>query len=289
MKRFRLAVSILVLLPITFSWSEEVYCRYEAAGAIHYGRVEGEIIHQLDKAPWDGGQATGHTIPVKAVRLLHPSAPQKIFGISGSYKEAWAGGKKPFNTIRWFLKPPSAAASPDDDVILPASLDELEVETELVIVIGKRIKNAGLEEAREAIFGYTVGNDIVGCVTSYHQVNGEPLDQAETLLGPGLKIGDGFAPFGPFIHRGVDWRNRERTLKVSNSAQNKELTYRHNTSNMLFPPEKIVSDLSRVCVLEPGDIILSGTTKALSARAGDTMEVAVEGLGTLINKVKAAN
>ncbi|MFB3788833.1 MAG: fumarylacetoacetate hydrolase family protein [bacterium] len=289
MKRFRLAVLILVLLPITFSWSEEVYCRYEAAGAVHYGRVEGGVVHQLDKAPWEGGQAVGQTASMKDVRLLHPSIPQKIFGISGSYKEAWAGGKKPFNTIRWFLKPPSAAASPDEDVILPASLDELEVETELVLVIGKRVKDAGLEEAKEAIFGYTVGNDIVGCVTSYHQVNGEPLDQAETLLGPGLKIGDGFAPFGPFIHRGVDWRNRERTLKVSNPAQNKELTYQHNTSNMLFPPEKIVSDLSRVCVLEPGDIIFTGTTKSLPARAGDVMEVSVEGLGTLVNKVKAAN
>lgn len=288
MKRFLFAVLILVLLPLAFSWGEEVYCRYEAAGAVHYGKVEGESIHQLDQAPWDGGQATGRTIPVKEARLLHPSVPQKIFGISGSYKEAWAGGKKPFNTIRWFLKPPSAAASPDEDVILPASLDELEVETELVLVIGKRVKNAGLDEAKESIFGYTVGNDIVGSATSYHRVNGEPLDQPEALLGPGLKIGDGFAPFGPFIHRGVDWRNRERALKVSNPSQNKELIYKHNTSNMLFPPEKIVSDLSRVCVLEPGDIIFTGTTAALPARAGDIMEITVEGLGTLVNRVKAA-
>ncbi|MGC9328871.1 MAG: fumarylacetoacetate hydrolase family protein, partial [Candidatus Hinthialibacter sp.] len=212
MKRIVFGMLLSFCLPLLGAWSEEVFCRYQAGGEIYYGQVYGDLIHQLSGAPWNGGVDTGHTILIKQVKLLHPSEPQKIFGLSGAYKENWTNGKTPFNTIRWFLKPPSAAASPDEDVILPASVDTLLVETELVIVIGKRVKDASVEEAKKAIFGYTVGNDIVGDVTSYHRIQGEPLDQEETLLSPGLKMGDGFAPYGPFIYRGVDWKNRLRTL-----------------------------------------------------------------------------
>ncbi|MBZ0254651.1 fumarylacetoacetate hydrolase family protein, partial [bacterium] len=99
-----------------------------------------------------------------------------------------------------------------------------------------------------------------------------------------LKIGDHFATYGPFIHQGADWNNRLRTLEVI-SPNGEKLTYKHNTSNLLFPPEKIVSDLSRVCVLEPGDVIFSGTTKALPAHAGDRVIVAIEGIGELENVI----
>ncbi len=289
MKKFGVLLLVCICLPVWGAWSDqEVYCRYQAGDTIFYGRVyNGDVIHQLSAAPWDGGKETGHIIDVKSAKLLHPSEPKIIFGISGSYKEAWPEGKKPFNTIRWFLKPPTSAAASEDDIILPASLDTLLVETELVAVIGKTIRNGSLEEAKEAIFGYTAGNDIVGDVTSYHRIQKEPLDQVETLLAPGLKIGDRFAPYGPFIYRGVDWKNRNRTLRITNEKTGKNLFYEHNTSNMLFPPEKIVSDLSRVVTLNPGDIIFTGTTKALPAEDGDLMEVTVEGLGKTVNRVRS--
>lgn len=277
-------VSMFLLMVATVN--ADVYCRYESNGESHYGRVEGDSILTLSAAPWNGGEETGKKIALSEVKLLHPSEPQTILGISGSYKDFWVD-QKPFKTIRWFLKPPTSAASPGDDVVLPAALDTLLVETELVIVIGKTVKDASVQEAKEAIFGYTIGNDIVGDVTSYHQVNNEPLDQVETLLSPGLKIGDAFAPFGPFIYTDIDWNNRLRTLIVKNEETGKELLYEHNTNNLLFPPEKIVSDLSRVLTLNPGDVIFSGTTKALPAQAGDLMIVSVEGLGTIENRVKA--
>jgi len=280
---------LLPLLTIHAVYAEgaETYCRYEFNHSAHYGQVEGKQIFELDKAPWDGGAKTGKTVALDQVRLLHPSEPQVILGMAGTYKESWVG-KEPFKTVRWFYKPPRAAASPNETIIMPVSVDELLVETELVIVIGKPAKNADLQEAKQAIFGYSVGNDIVGSGTSYHRIQGEPLDQTETLLTYCLKMGDGFAPFGPFIVRGVDWKNRERTLRVYNPKTGSEETYRHNTSNMIYPPEKIVSDISRVLTLSPGDIIYSGTTKALSAKAGDMVEVSVEGLGTLVNPIAAA-
>ncbi len=287
MKRTFFTLLCLVVLSAAAGWSEEIYCRYQAEDGAHYGRVMGNSILQLCAAPWDGGIPTGHIISKSKVKFLHPSEPQKLLGMAGTYREAWTDGKKPFNTVRWFLKPPSAAASPNDDVEIPAALDLLMGETELVIVIGKKVKNADVPEAKDAIFGYTLGNDIVGCATSYHRVNGEPLNQPESLLMPGLKQGDRFSPYGPFIYRGVDWNNRERTLVVSNSDTGKKLTYRHNTSNLIYTPAKIVSDLSRVFTLFPGDVIFTGTTKALPAEAGDIMKVSVEGFESITNRVSA--
>lgn len=277
-------VGLMIIVAVGWSWGEGVFCRYQAGDQTCYGRVQGDTIHQLSSAPWDGGVETGHIIPVTKVKLLHPSEPRIILGMSGTYQEAWAS-VNPFKTVRWFLKPPSAAASPGDDVVLPAALDELLVETELVIVIGKTVKNADPPTAKQAIFGYTVGNDIVGSVTSYHAIAGEPLDQPETLLSSGLKMGDRFSPYGPYIYTNVDWNNRNRRLVVKNPATNKEIVYEHNTNRMIYPPEKIVSDLSKVMTLNPGDVIFSGTTQALPAREGDIMEVSVEGLGTLMNRV----
>lgn len=287
MKRIGLFMGFFLLVTLATTWGEEVYCRYQAGNEISYGRVYGDSIHPLTAAPWAEGKETGKTIPAAQVKFLHPSEPQKIIGMSGTYKEAWANGKKPYNTIRWFLKPPTSAASPGEDIVLPAAVDLLQAETELVIVIGKPVKNASEETAKAAIFGFCAGNDLVGDPTAYHRIQGESDSQVETLLPPGLKMGDGFAPYGPFIHRGVDWKNRVRTLTVVNSKTGKKQTYEHNTSNMIYTPEKIVSDLSRVFSLNPGDVIYTGTTGVIPAEAGDVMEVSIEGLGTLTNPVKA--
>lgn len=265
--------------------AEEVYCRYKLPTGISYGQIIDDTIHELDAAPWSGGKPTGNTVGRDMVQMLHPSVPTKIIGLGGSFREAWPDGKTPFSTVRWFLKPPTSAASPNQPVVIPAALDEILVETELAIVIGTRIKDGDEAGAEEAIFGYTVANDIIGSMSSFHRVNGEPLDQEEEILGVALKHGDGFAPFGPTIHRGYDWKNRMRTLRIDH-ANGEVSTYEHSTESLLYSPAKIVRDLSRVFVLEPGDIIMTGTTKALPARAGDRVVISVEGLGELENLIR---
>lgn len=283
MKQLLLLTGIIMTMVTSVS-ADDVFCRYEISGDEFYGQVMDDTIHQLSAAPWDGGTATGHTVKQDAVKLLHPSEPKVILGCAGTYKEAWENGKEPFKTIRWFLKPPSAAASPGDEVDVPASMMEIMVETELVIVIGKTVKNAGISEAKSAIFGYTLGNDIVGSADSYLDVSGDEKREEDTILSPTLKIGDNFAPFGPFIYTDYDWKDKDRKLVVKHPNGEKDV-YEHNTGSLLYPPEKIVSDLSRVLTLNPGDIIMTGTTKALPARAGDEMTVSVEGMTSLFNKV----
>ncbi|NOY57331.1 MAG: fumarylacetoacetate hydrolase family protein [Calditrichaeota bacterium] len=275
-------------LAATYAVAEDmVYCRFSYKESVHYGRVKGKKIYVLDKAPWSGGQETGQVVPLNKVRLLHPSEPRVILGLGGSYQEAWKDNGTPYKTVRWFTKPPTAAASPGDDIVLPASLDEIKVEVELVIVIGKTVKDADEAEAQQAIFGYTVGDDVVGSVDSYHRIQGEPQDQKEGLLPPGLKIGDHFAPFGPFIHRGIDWRNLERTLRITNPETDKNVLYKHNTSHLVYSPAKIVSDLSKVLTLSPGDIIFTGTTQSFPAVDGDVVQVSIKGVGECVNRVVA--
>jgi len=282
-------LKISVVLLIFFSTKvisdmPNVYCRYEYENKVHYGEVVDNLVYELDAAPWLGGSKTGQVVEIEEVKLLHPSEPQVILGLGGAYKNSWEG-KTPLKTVRWFLKPPSAAVSPGDDIILPKSLDEVKVEAELVIVIGKKVKDADEQTASDAIFGYTIGNDIMGSADSYHRIEGEPLDTKENLLGPGLKIGDKFAPFGPFIYTNIEWQDRGWSLIIENSKTNKKLVHKDNTSNLVYPPAKIVSDLSKVLTLNPGDIIFSGTSKSMIAGNGDVVTVTIEGLGKLLNRI----
>lgn len=282
--------SFLLLLIIVLEMSikinaQEVFGRFEINNKVFYGKVVDDIIYSMTAEPWNNSQLTGEKINIKDVKILCPSEPKIILGLGGSYQDAWKD-KKPYNSVRWFLKPPSAAASPNDIVYIPDAVDAIKVEVELTIVIGKTIKNATEQEAQDAIFGYTIGNDIVGWTDSYHKKEEEPKDQKESLLGPGLKIGDRFAPFGPFIYTNFDWKNRERKMVITDNSGKELVNTSHNTSKLAYSPAKIISDLSKVLTLSPGDIVMTGTNKSYVVTDGDTVKISIDGLGTLINVIK---
>lgn len=283
--------NVLLLFMITLTavglHAQEVFCRFQHKNRTFYGQVADQAVYKLDKAPWEGGKRTkAAPVPLKEVELLAPSEPRLILGLGKSYKESWEG-KKPFANVRWFLKPPSSAAAPGQAVTIPACVDALKVEVELVIVIGKRIRNADEHEAAGAIFGYTMGNDIVGFTDSYYRKEGDSASSEDPLLGPGLKIGDGFAPFGPFIYTHFDWQNRNRTLVVTDSSGRQKVSYKNSTAHLLYPPAKIVSDLSKVLTLSPGDVVFSGTSKSFVVTHGDSVVIAIEGMGEMTNTFKA--
>ena len=281
---------MLMVLPINDAGAQPVpggvYCRYELDGQVHYGRVEGATIHTLNNAPWEGGRQTGATVAVDSVRLLHPSVPRVIVGLGAAYREAWEGKQVP-NTVRWFIKPPTSAASPGEDIVLPAAIEEVRVEVELVIVLGKTVKNATEEEAAEAIFGYTVGNEIGGSVEDYRNRHAEP-EMQEVFLAGGMKMGDGFAPFGPYIRRGLEGPFIRR-LEVRSDDPTRVVRTEHSTANLLYSPAKIISDLSRIFTLSPGDVIFTGTNASHPVRAGDEVRVEIEGLGSLLNRFRSAD
>lgn len=263
--------------------ADEVYCRVAGPdGAAFYGRVTGDLIRLLDAAPWHGGRETGATIPLAGAKLLPPSEPRNILCLANSY----AGKEKePPKYIRWFAKSAGAAATDGDTIEIPPVVGQLKAEVEVVILLGRRLKNATESEARDAIFGYAAGNEIFGFAESFQKVNGEAPGRTEVMLAAGLKLGDKFTPFGPFIHRGSAWIERVRTLTVTNTVTGKKLTYSGDTSGFLYSPEKVLSELSKVLTLEPGDIIFTGADKSCLLDPGDVVTVEIEGLGKLTNSI----
>jgi 2-keto-4-pentenoate hydratase/2-oxohepta-3-ene-1,7-dioic acid hydratase in catechol pathway len=276
----------VALGAFTSARADEVYCRIAGAnGTSSYGRLAGDLIHLLDAAPWNGGRDTGVTTLLVGARLLPPSEPRNILGLANSYV---GKDKVPPKYIRWFAKSPGAAATDGDTVEIPPVVDQLKAEVEVVIVVGRRLKHASEAEAREAIFGYAPGNEIFGFAESFQKVIGEAPGRTEVMLSAGLKLGDNFAPFGPFIHRGATWVNRLRTLAVTNATTGKKLDYRGDTSGFLYTPEKVLSELSKVLTLEPGDVVFTGTERALVLDPGDVVTVEIEGLGKLTNHIASA-
>ena len=166
--------------------------------------------------------------------------------------------------------------APGDPIVIPADSQNTHYEGELVIVVGKSASRVSKEQAQDAIFGVTCGND----VSERDWQNGPQKD----LQWWRAKGADTFGPCGPYIVRGLDYgKLRLRTLL------NGEVVQDQSTSDLLFDCPSIVSFISRYVALSPGDLIYTGTPGATrKMKPGDTVEVEIEGIGTLRNPVAAA-
>lgn len=111
------------------------------------------------------------------------------------------------------------------------------------------------------------------------------MDMPESILATGLKICDGFQPYGPFIYSGIDWKEKNITLDVSYKDSDEKFHHKQNTKTFLYTPGKIVSDLSKVLTLSPGDIISTGTIKSFPVKPDAEVKITIEGLGELHNKI----
>jgi 2-keto-4-pentenoate hydratase/2-oxohepta-3-ene-1,7-dioic acid hydratase in catechol pathway len=290
LKKYFLAIAGLIIL-CAFSvtaQNKKVFCRYEKDGAVYYGKVEGNEVYQLDNAPWDGGKETGVKSSLDDVKLLTPTQPHVIIGLIKSYSDSWKDKQAP-ESIRWFIKPSSAAATSGEDIVLPDAVDQLKFENEMVIVIGKKIKDVGVKVAKSAVFGYTVGADIEGNPDSYYKLHNEKPEANKTALTLGLKIGDRFSPYGPFITQGVDWKKSMKHVHITNKESGKDITYEHNVSDLMYSPAEIVSQLSKVLTLMPGDVIYSGSAKVFPIDPGDVIDLSIDGLGRMVNKIVSKN
>jgi 2-keto-4-pentenoate hydratase/2-oxohepta-3-ene-1,7-dioic acid hydratase in catechol pathway len=172
-----------------------------------------------------------------------------------------------------FYKPITALQDPGGPIAIPRDATDLHYEGELVVVIGKRLKNATPAEARAAIFGVTCGNDV---------------SERNWQAGPGkdlqwwrAKGSDTFAPLGPAIATGLDYGSLLLETRL-----NGEVVQKQTTADLLFDCPTIASWISGWVTLMPGDAIYTGTpgaTRRMSA--GDVVEVEIEGIGTLRNPV----
>lgn len=226
----------------------------------------------------DPGAPTGRQLGFDAVRLLCPIVPSKFLCLWNNFHELAAkiGQPEPREPL-FFQKSANSFAHPHDAIRKPISYDgKVVYEGELGIVIGKICKDLTPDEAEAAIFGFTCVND----VTALDLINVDPTFQQWSRA----KSCDGFAPFGPAVAVGLDWRNaRVRTVVSGRERQN------YPVADMIFSPPNIVSLLSRELTLVPGDIISCGTSVGvLPMRPNTTVEVIVEGIGSLINTYEPA-
>jgi 2-keto-4-pentenoate hydratase/2-oxohepta-3-ene-1,7-dioic acid hydratase in catechol pathway len=248
------------------------YIRYRTGSTSSYGILDGETIRQIEGDLFGIHAETGVTRKLSDVKLLHPCQPTKILCVGLNYKSHLGGRPQPQHP-EIFLKPLSALQDPGGPIVIPRDATDLHYEGELVVVIGKRVKDVAPDEARGAIFGVTCGND----VSERNWQHGAGKD----LQWWRAKGSDTFAPFGPAIVTGIDYGNLQLTTRL-----NGEVVQRQSTSDLVFDCAAIVSRISGWVTLMPGDVIYTGTpgsTRKMSA--GDVVQVEIQGVGVLENPV----
>ena len=204
-----------------------------------------------------------------------PLRPAKIIGIGRNYIEhaRELGNEMPAVPIIFF-KPPTALIGPGDTIVLPDVSQRVEFEAEIGVVIGKRIRNADPNAAERAIGGFTCVNDVT-C---------RDLQKVDGQWGR-AKGFDTFCPVGPRVVSGLDWRSLELLCRVNGAERQ-----RAKATDMHFSIPELVSFVSGIMTLEPGDLIATGTPAGTAPlHHGDVVEVEITGVGVLSNPVRAEN
>ena len=248
------------------------YIRYELQGKAAYGILEGDTVRELSAAPWVGGKPTGKTTKFAGVKLLAPAEPSKVIAAGLNYK-SHIGQQPVAKYVGLFAKFPTSIIAHEADIPYPADATDLHFEGELVVVIGKKASRVSKEEALSYIFGVTVGNDV-----------SERAWQKQDLQWFRAKASDGFGPLGPWIVTGINYQDALLETRVNGKTLQSQ-----RTEDLIFDIPYIVSYVSQYITLMPGDVIYTGTPGTTSAmKPGDVVEVEIEGIGVLRNKVVKA-
>lgn len=248
------------------------YLRFHHKDFVGYGRLEGDLIRAIEGDLFGTYKVTETTVPFAAARLLAPCLPTKIVAIGVNYKDHAAEFKKePPSEPLLFLKPPSALLAPEEAIVYPEEVTKrVDYEGELAVVIKKRARHVTIEQAAAAIFGYTCCNDVTA--RDLQKKDGQ-WSRAKGF--------DTFCPLGPVIATDVEPSHlRIRTLLNGDVKQDAPV------SAMLFDVPTLVSYVSKVMTLLPGDVITTGTPAGVGPmQRGDVVEVWIEGIGRLRNRV----
>jgi 2-keto-4-pentenoate hydratase/2-oxohepta-3-ene-1,7-dioic acid hydratase in catechol pathway len=247
--------------------------RYEDGAVIRWGVVERDAIREMEGDPFGHFHLTPKTKKTGEVKLLSPCLPSKIVALGLNYRDhaeevKMAIPKEPL----LFIKPSTSVIGPGEAIIYPTMSKRVDYEAELAVVIGKVAKNVSEERAADYILGYTCLNDVTARDL-------QPKDGQWTLS----KGFDTFAPIGPWIVTEIDPHH----LDVS-SYLNGEPRQHSNTKNLIFGPYQLVSFISHIMTLLPGDVIATGTPSGIGPMVvGDKIDVIIEGIGRLSNVVIA--
>lgn len=240
---------------------------------IAYGTLEGDTVHEIQGGLFDQHTPTGATHKLSDVKLLYPCEAGKILAVGLNYKSHLGSRPQPAHP-EMFYKPVSALQNPGDPIEIPRDATDVHSEGELVVVVGKKLRNASVDEAAAAVFGVTAGND----VSDRSWQHGEKKD----LQWWRAKGSDTFAPLGPAIVTGADYGKLLLQTRI-----NGETVQKQYTSDLIFDVPAVLSWISGWVTLLPGDLVYTGTpgnTRKMSP--GDVAEVELEHVGILTNPVK---
>jgi 2-keto-4-pentenoate hydratase/2-oxohepta-3-ene-1,7-dioic acid hydratase in catechol pathway len=245
--------------------------RFQTGSNILYGILNGVEIQALEGEPFDILKRVNKRYQLSEVKLLSPCTPSKIVAIGLNYRSHAEETHNPIPKLPIiFLKPPTAIIGPEDNIVYPLDTTRVDYECELAVVIKEKARMIPVDKSLDYVLGYTCFNDVTA---RDHQ-----RDDVQWTRGKGH---DTFAPFGPCIETDIDPGN----LNIS-TWLNGELKQKGNTSDLIFPVSKIVSFVSGVMTLLPGDIIATGTPSGIGPmKPGDTVEIRIEPIGILKNYV----
>lgn len=240
-----------------------------------FGVVEGEQIAAIAGDPiYAGVVFTGERHHLDDVRLLAPVIPRsKVVCVGRNYADhaKELGNDLPKEPLLFF-KPNTSVIGPHDAVVWPQQTQQVEHEGELAIVIGKIGKDIPASKVDDYIFGYTIANDVTA----------RDLQKSDGQWAR-AKGFDTFCPIGPWIQTELDVSDLALTVEV-----NGELRQAGRTSEMIFKVPELIEYISAAFTLLPGDLILTGTPAGVGPLPpGCTVSVAIEGIGTLTNRVVA--
>ena len=243
-------------------------------GDAQFGILEDSTVYAASGDLFAGLKKGAEVGPVDSVKLLAPIEPGKVIAIGLNYvdhvTELDKDRELPTTPVS-FMKPQSAVVGPDEPILLANPENETHYEAELVVVIGKKAKDVSEADALDYVFGYTVGNDVSDRAVQY--------GDGQWIRGKGY---DTYLPLGPAIETDLDISD-----VLVKSRLNGEERQSESTKSLIFSIPFLISFISNVMTLNPGDILMTGTPHGVGPmKEGDVIEVEVEGIGVLRNPVK---
>ncbi len=239
--------------------------------AVEYGWMERNEIFRIHGDPFSSYRRGEYVAHIDHVILHAPVIPSKIIGIGRNYYTRDSDFSKAKAEIpTFFFKPPSAIIGPEMPIVLPALSEEVEFAAELGVVIGRPCRNVLPQDALQYIFGYTCANDV--SARDVQRRDGSTMR---------AKSFDTFLPLGPWIAQQVDPVD---LLVISNV--NSQIRQMSSSRDMRWSVVQLISYLSSIMTLMPGDVVLTGTPLGNGLlQEGDYVEVDIEGVGSLRNPV----
>ncbi|MFN3477039.1 MAG: fumarylacetoacetate hydrolase family protein [Candidatus Methylomirabilales bacterium] len=245
--------------------------RFAVGREARYGIVEDDVVREIQGDIFGQFKVTRKTHPLKRVKYLTPSEPTKIVAVGLNYRDHAEELNQmiPEEPVL-FIKPPTAALPHNGKIIYPKQCNRLDYEAELAVVIKRYAKGIPRERALRYVLGYTCFNDVTA--RDLQRKDGQ-WTRAKSF--------DTFAPFGPWIETELD----PADVPVR-SYLNGELKQNSTTRNLIFDVPSLVSFISQIMPLLPGDLIATGTPSGVGPmKPGDIIEIEVEGIGRLRNTV----